>query len=228
MTGRQFVSNIKSMSKLVTSDALITDRAIFSEGKSSALVLIKQQTDKRKLFQSPNLFTQLTCIEMIPVPLAECCEYTSDRKVSRSKVKLPKIAEGIFGLLIQQVSSVENNVFFKESTPRRYANVLSTHRLPADKFFWMYNNYLYVSSEDIKAVNIFAYFEEDVPAALLFPGDCDCSSDKTPCNNPLDDEFKCPGYLEKAVMDMVRDVLLKNYFNIPQDKTSNNLDEQGK
>lgn len=228
MTGRQLISDIKAMSKLITSDALVNDRSIFSEAKSVSRVLIKRETDRRKLFQSPNLFTHLTCIPMTPVPLAECCEYTSELMVARTKEKLPKIAEGIFGLLIQQVSSVDNTIFFKESTARRYANILKLG-LPGDKYYWLYNGYGYVSNPDIKAINIFAYFEEDIPTSLLFPQDCDCSTPPlSPCHNPLDDEFKCPGYLEDAVKNMVRDVLLRNYFQLPQDKQSDNLDGQSK
>lgn len=227
MTGRQLISDIKSMSKLITADALVNDRAIFSEAKSVSRILIKRETDRRKLFQSPNLFTHLTCIEMIQVPLAECCEYISDKQISRSKHKIPKVAEGIFGLLIQQVSSVDNSTFFKESTARRYANILKLG-LAGDKFFWLYNGYLYVSNEDLKAANMFAYFEEDIPLNLLFP-ECECTAPPlNPCQNPLDDEFKCPGYLESTVKDMVRDILLKNYFQLPQDKQSDNLDGQSR
>lgn len=229
MTNRDFVSEIRSMSKLLSSDNLLNDRSILREGKSSASLLIKRETDRRKLFQSPNLFTVIPCLEMTEVPLAECCDYTSEETISRSKEKLPKIGEGIFGLLIQQVSSVDGLKKFNESTPMRYANLRKLKLPTKNIYFWIYNNYLYVTNEDTKAVRMTAYFEDTVPNNILFPN-CDCQTitSEDPCISDLDKDFNVPGYLVEAVKGMTYKKLLETYFNIPVDKTDDDKDEQSK
>ncbi len=229
MINRQFISEIRSINKTLSSDSVLNDRTVLREGKSAASLLIKQETNKRKLFQSPNIFTNIDCLDMIEVPLAECCEYTSEIMIARSKEKLPTIGEGLFGLLVQTVASVDGLQRFNESTPMRYANLLKL-KLPVTKvFFWLYNNYLYVTNSKTKSLRLSAYFEDDVPNHILFPS-CDCSTSEIPdpCISDLDKEFKCAPYLLEAVKTMTHKKLLEIYYQIPLDKTSNQLDEQSK
>lgn len=224
-TRRQIVSDIRSMNKLLSSDVFLTDRVIDREAFSTALVFIKQQTDKRRLFQSPNIFTTLQCIPMIQVPVGECCEYASPLLISRSKEPLPKIAEGIFGLLVQNCVSIDNLISFKESTPRRFANSLKLELKTTINEFWIYNSYLYCSNGSLEKINFSALFEEDIPSSLLCP-DCECFPE--PCNecqNPLDQPFRCPGYLEGPVKTEVEKKLLSTYLSIQQDITSDNKDD---
>lgn len=232
-TIRNIVSDIRSMNKLLSSDQMISDRMIANEARDASLVLIKQQTDRRRLWMTPNIFTTLFCLEMHRVPLGECCEYTSPCLISKSKKKIPKIAEGIFGSLIRAVSSIDHMLFFKESTPKRYANALKLGLGGDLNFFWILNDYLYCSNADLEAVNMTALFEEDVPNSLLCPDDCECKdlSDENncdPCLNPLDKEFKCPGFLQSAVKTLVSNDLLRRFFNLPVERTSNNNDETSK
>lgn len=229
MTNRQFISDIRSLNKMLSSDALLNDRSILREGKSVLSVLVKQETNRRKLFQSPNLFTNIDCLEMIKVPLAECCEYTSDKLIARSKHKLPTIGEGIFGLLVQSAASVDGLIRFNESTPMRYANILKL-QLPVVKvFFWVYNKYLYVTNEHTKLVRLSAYFEDEVPNNILFP-DCDCGDTTTedPCISDLDKEFKHAPHLLEGTKSMTHQKLLQIYFNVPADKTDDDKDDTSK
>jgi len=216
------------MLKYTSSDQPITDRMIYNEIKSTADLLIKRETDKRKLFQSANLFTFLPCIEMIKVPLSECCDYVSPKNIARSKYKIPKIAEGNLGSLVQQVTDVENGKKFVEVTPHRYANLLALG-VKNKIYFWRLNDYLYISQEDTERVNLFAYFEEELTDDLLFP-DCDCSytTHTEKCTPIPERELKVPGYLIENVKSMVYDKFLKAYSQLPEDRTSNNKDETSK
>lgn len=228
-TRRNIVSDIRSINKLLSSDALITDRTIDREARSCALVFIKQQTNKRLLFQSDTIFTLLPCLEMIPVPVGECCDYASPLTISKSKEEIPKIAEGIFGLLVGNCVSIDNLNSFRESTPRRFANALRLGLKTQLNVFWVQNKHLYCSNGDLEAINFSAVFEEDVPNSLLCP-DCECTPNKEcdDCVNPLDLPFKCPGYLEKPVKDEVAKKLISTYFNLGVDKTSDNKDDTSK
>lgn len=224
---REMVSRVRSLEKLLSADASITDRVIMRELKSKALVFIKQQIDKRRLWQTSTIFTQIPCVEMIKVPTANCCDYVSDQFVARSKFQLPKIAEGAYGLLVHGVFSVDSGQKLKEITLARYINILRLGLPTKDTYYWFYNHYLYISSPYVQVANVWAYFEGDVPDNLLYP-DCPCPDQavKDPCLNPLELEFKCPGFLEDAVVKDTLDTLMKTYFRVDDDKTSDNKDDQ--
>lgn len=122
-TGRELISRVRSMNKMVNSDNLITDRAIYHELKSKSFLLIKRETNLRRLWQSPNLFTTITCLKLEPIPLSECCDFKSDCMISRSTLKIPQVSEGIFGVLVQYVFSPGKKEY-KYATPMRFANIM--------------------------------------------------------------------------------------------------------
>jgi hypothetical protein len=224
MTNREFIAQVRSTHKLLSGDNVINDRTILREGRLVSLAFIKQQTDKRRLWSSPNLFTPLQCLPMKKVPLTECCEFTSECMIARSVNKMPKIAEGIYGLLIQGVSSMDNKEFFKESSPRRYANTLKLQLPNKDLFYWMYNDYLYVTNPETLAVNMSCFPEGDIDKKLLYSGaDCECGPmEDEPCHSPLDEPFRCPGFLQKSVIDLVSKKLLETYHRLSVDAPSDN------
>lgn len=226
-TVRQVVSRVRSLDKMLNGDNTVTDRVIASELKSKATFYIRRETDKRKLWNTSTIFTNIPCVEMIPIPTSDCCDYVSDQMVARSKHKLPKFCDGIYGLLIHGVFSVDSSRKLKEITLGRYINLLKLGLSTNDVYYWIYDRYLYISSPRVEVASIWAYFEDDIPNELLYPT-CPCNNqDKpNPCINPLDLEFKCPGYLEDVVVKDVLQTLLATYYKIPVDHTSDNKDDQ--
>ena len=71
MIYRQLVSSIRSLHKLISTDAVLTDRTIMSELKANALLLIKRESNLRKLWNTDTVFTTISCLEMIEVPVSE-------------------------------------------------------------------------------------------------------------------------------------------------------------
>ena len=227
-TLRKLVSDVRSMHKLLSTDALITDRAVASEIKNDALLLIKRETNLRKLWATDTVFTTVPCLEMIEVPISECCDYVDDCNVARSRYKLPRIAEGNYQYLIQGVYSINalggKGYKFKEITVNRYANLLKLPIVKNDQYYWISNDYLYVNNPLIQKIRFVALFEEDVPNELLYGGDCVQPQDW--CINPLDKESFVPGYLEKQVLELTSQKLLQTYFRLKEDLASNNIDGQ--
>ncbi len=232
-TNRQIVSDIRSFNKLLSSDQMITDRAIMSAVKDATNLIVQQQLNKRQLWQSPNLFAYFPCLEMQKVPITECCEYTANRDVAKSIKKLPRIGEGQWGLAIQGVFGLDNMKKFKESTPSRFANLLKLGLKTKDIFFWVINDHLYVSNPDTKAVNIFLYPAELITDnSLLFPGeDCDCMQKpdiEDLCASPLDQPFYAPQNRVEDIKKIVYQNLMRTYFSTALDKSANQLDETSK
>lgn len=225
-TNRQMVSRVRSPDKLLSGDNSITDRAILRELKGVSIKYIKQWLDKRRGWETSTIFSNIPCLQMEEVPASECCEYTSDITFARSKYQLPKIGDGTLGLAIQGIFSADDGLKLKETTISRYINILKLHIKKKELFYWIYDRYVYASSPYVKLLNVWAFFEEDIPDYILYP-DCPCSSkQKDPCLNPLDLEFKCPGFLEDDVVKATQQILLQTYFRLQVDQSSDNKDDQ--
>lgn len=116
----------------------------------------------------------------------------------------------------------------KEITINRYMNLLKLPVVKNEEYYWISNDYLYVSNPLLQAVRLVAMFEGDVPNEIMYP-DCDCCSkvvDDDWCKNPLDKPFSLPGYLETQVLELTSNKLLKTYFNIKSDISQDNIDGQ--
>lgn len=231
-TGRKLVSDVRSMHKILSTDSLVTDRAILSEIRNNALLLIKRETNLRKLWSTDTLFTTIPCLEMVQVPISECCSYADPCTIARSKYKLPRIAEGNYQYVIQGVYSLNalsgQGKKLKEITVNRYINLLKLPVIKNEAYYWITNEYLYVNNPDLESIRFVALFEEDVPNTILFP-DCDCGIQYTLeqlCLNPLDKEFALPGYLEQQVLELTSKKLLTTYFQIKSDVSQDGIDGQ--
>jgi hypothetical protein len=231
-TLRKLVSDVRSTHKILSADSLITDRAIASEIRNNALFLIKRETNLRKLWGTDTLFTTIPCLEMIEVPISECCNYVDDCTIARSKFKLPSLSEGNYQYVIQGVYSINamsgKGNKLKEITINRYLNLLKLPVIKKETYFWVSNNYLYVTNPDVKAVRFVAFFEEDVKNEIMYP-DCDCGGEHTLeeiCQNPLDKKFSLPGYLERDVLGLASKKLLETYFSLKTDISSEGIDGQ--
>jgi hypothetical protein len=228
---RQLVSSVRAMHKLLSTDNIVTDRTIASELKANGLLLVKRESNLRKLWNTDTVFLTIPCMELIEVPVSECCSYADPCNVARTKLKLPRIAEGNYQYLIQGVYSI--NVLsgkgkkLKEITINRYINLLKLPFVKKEEYFWITNDYLYVSNPLVETIRIAALFEEDVPNEMMYP-DCGCGGSPSVddwCKNPLDKESFIPGYLEKQVLELTSQTLLKTYFRLKMDSTTNGVEE---
>jgi hypothetical protein len=232
-TLRKLVSDVRSVHKILSTDSLITDRAIASEIRNNALLLIKRETNLRKLWATDTLFTTIPCLEMIEVSISECCNYVDPCSISRTKFKLPRISEGNYQYVIQGVYSINAmsglGKKLKEITINRYINLLKLPIIKKEEYYWISNGYLYVNNPLLKAIRFVALFEEDVENEIMYP-ECGCGTPEYTteeiCKNPLDKEFPLPGYLEQQTLELTSKKLLSTYFNLKTDVSSEGIDGQ--
>ena len=233
MTLRQMISSTRAIHKILSTDSLITDRTIAAEIKYSSFLLLKRETNLRKLWNTDGIFTTIPCLELTCVPISECCDYVDSCEVARTIYKLPRMAEGNYQYVIQGVYSINamggRGKKLKEITVNRYLNLLKLPVTKKEEYFWISNSYLYISNPMIKAIRLVALFEEDVPNEIMYP-ECGCGTAQVTleelCKNPLDKEFALPGYLEKQVLELTSQKLLSTYFRLKEDVSDEGLDEQ--
>lgn len=231
-TLRKLVSDVRAMHRLLSTDGLITDRAVAAEIRNNTILLVKRETNLRKLWATDTLFTTIDCLEMIEVPISECCGYTDPCTVARTKYKLPRISEGNYQYLIQGVYSINAmggmGTKFKEITINRYMNLLKLPIIKNEQYYWIANGgYLYISNPMLQSIRMSAFFEDDIPNEVLY-GDCFAQQPSVEewCLNPLDKPYGLPGYLEKQVLELTSQKLLSTYFRLKTDITDNGVDGQ--
>ncbi len=196
-------------------------------------MLIKRETNLRKLWATDTLFTTISCLEMVEVPISECCDFVDPCTVARTKYKIPRIAEGNYQYIIQGVYSINamsgRGTKFKEITVNRYVNLIKLPVIKRETYYWIMNDYLYVSNPLLQSIRISALFETDVPNEMMFP-ECGCGgieyTDEEWCKNPLDKPYALPGYLEKQVLELTSQKMLNTYFRLKTDQTSEGVDGQ--
>src|SRR5680860_117643 len=105
-TGRYLVSSVRGIHKLISGDNRINDRVILSQIRSSALLLIKRETNLRKLWATDTIFTPIPCLEMKEVSISECASYVDECTIARSVHKIPRMTEGNYQYVIQGVYSI--------------------------------------------------------------------------------------------------------------------------
>jgi hypothetical protein len=166
-TLRKLVSDVRGMHKLISTDNVITDRVIASEIRNNTQLLVKRETNLRKLWATDTVFNTIQCLEMVEVPISDCCNYVDPCTVSRSKYKLPRITEGNYQYLIQGVYSINAmggmGTKFKEITINRYLNLLGLPIIKKQTYYWIANEgYLYLSNPNLKSVRISALDRKSV------------------------------------------------------------------
>lgn len=229
---RKLISDIRSLHKLLSTDNILTDRVVMSELKNNGLLLLKRETNLRRLWATDTIFTTISCMEMVEASTSECCGNVDPCKIARSKYKLPRICEGNYAYLIQGVYSINamsgKGKKLKEITINRYTNLLKLPLIKKEEYYFISNDYLYVTNPMVQAIRVSALFEEDVPNEIMYP-DCGCGgapSTDDLCKNPLDKESFIPGYLEKQVLQMTSQALLTTYFQLRTDSQLNGMEEQ--
>lgn len=233
-TLRSLVSNVRSTHRILSTDNMITDRAIASHIRNNSLLLIKRETNLRKLWATDTIFTTIPCLELIPVPISDCVQFDEKLTIARTKERLPGIAEGNYNYVIQGVYSINvlggRGTKLKEISINRYLNLVKLPVIKSDVYFWINDGYLYVTNPDAELVRISALFETEVSNDLMYGENCQACkqnvSDSEYCKNPLDKEFFLPGYLQKQVLDLTSETLMRTYFQIKQDMSGEGIDGQ--
>lgn len=220
-TARSYVSKVRTLLKLSSTDFIISDRLILRELLDVNAKIISQQLSQRKGLGGDSLFTLIKCLEMEKVPLYSCCTTQSDCMITRTIKELPTIVDTYYSLAIKTVSDVSGRIQFNRlDNPTRLTNLLKIYpNKPLGTYYWIQDKHLYTTSPDLELISISAFFKE-----LVDPNLFSCDSNNESCTNPLDLEFKTLPKLQEDITNITAQQIANTYLRLPEQKGSDNME----
>jgi len=213
----EVLSRIRNQVKGTKQDAFLTDRYIYSLIMKHAKMLIRRQDMQNKIMKFNAVFQVLNFVELIEVDKAEskCHCITTGCTFKRTKEKLPKAFEGVFGALIRSVSSLDLSEEIVPTFPSVFQKMVNqkTFKYNKKKYYWFIDGYLYFPNLEWDAVRVEGLFEGDISSY-----NCDTTDD---CVYIQDTMFTIPEYLYSEIEQLV----IKDLFgmmNVPQDNQQDN------
>jgi hypothetical protein len=144
---------------------------------------IRQYIDKYQFVPS-SLQTQINCIEMLQVDIAECCSISLGCKVSRTKEKIPtgirtRALEAIYSF----VGTINNSVSFGFIRPEQLQGLLEDRFTAKEKFYTYLNNYIYIFNSHPKNIRVRGVFNNIEEVFAL--NDCDNNDNDNACSQSI-------------------------------------------
>lgn len=213
---RESISRIRNVFKIVTEDAFLTDRFIYSLLLKHSKTLIRRQDVENKLMQYDSLFQTLPYVELIEIDKieADCAGIKTGCRIMRTKKKMPKLMSGSVGPLFRTVASIDGSDIFQQCLAAVYVAMAQSTNFKYNKthYFWYKNEYLYFPDIVWDAVSVEGMFEG--------PVDDFCNENDKDCSHAQDRDVAIPDYLFSEVEQLTQQELM-TLGKIPSDTGDN-------
>lgn len=209
MKNSEIVSEIINDLRSLNLDDHISKRYVLAKLQDNAALFIKRENELLRLYNYQDIWTTVSCIEMEPADVVECCciRIEKCKFMMKSTLPLPDIYSYKGGPLIQEVLSMDGSQEYRLTTPRGYKRILDREFIDKNvKYFWIENDHIIIPDSRVKLVSLTAFFRNVSEAKQL--NSCDDSGDNN-CIRPLDEEFLCPAHL----LSIVKESTITNLFN---------------
>jgi hypothetical protein len=210
-TNSEVIGRVRTRLKAVKQDAFLTDRFLYGVIMKHAKFLIKREDEKNKLMKFNSVFQTLDFVELEEVDkVAFGFGIASGISIKRTALKLPSFAQGYWGPLIRDVTSIDGSEECQPTNPGTYLMLSRSKNFKynKNKYYWFLNDHLYFPNLDWDAVRIEGIFEDDISAFT--------NGDK--CQQRQDLYFNVPDYLLKDMeLEVMKDLSIM--FQLPSDDT---------
>lgn len=211
------IARARKLVKGESTEALLSNRFLYSMVLKFAKLYIKRIDDSNKLGRISTLYDLLPGVELIEVSKIEACvDIDLCCTFRRTKNKLPPILEGTYGPKIRSVQSIDGSVQVRETYAKIFSEMAksSTFKYNKNKYFWIQNDYLYFPNIEWDVLDIDAMWEDNIDQYKCCAEDC--------CVNRLDELTHIPDYIFAEIENNVRQELL-TLTQIPKDTTIDNV-----
>lgn len=175
MQVRDLIADVKQSLRKKNLDDRIPNSFVYSKLIKHTALLIKRESDSRRIFRQTNLFKP------------KVFELESYQGMRRSMEEIPDFFTTSYGNLLLVGSDDYTNAY-KQISPEKLSQTKTREfQNPNKKYYWIENNRLVIPDG----------YMEDVLVRGLFYNYTDY-----PCQPLLDTEFPCPDYLLEEVVNM--------------------------
>lgn len=217
MTYNEIISQLSTEFALSHADSRITNKFWYSLVQKHTAWIIKQESDKMFLFHADSIWQTLNCVDLIEVPTTDdCCKYNGPScKIYRTKEKIPKLYEDIFGIVIKSVNSIDFNTSLKHINMQEWLRKQKNKDSKYDKnFYYFYRNgYLYFPNIKWKLISITGYFQDNINKYNV----CDNNISDNKCESLFTSEWRIPSHLIARVVDACLKELSSVYLQLKED-----------
>jgi len=198
---KEFIAQVKEDLNSLAFDDYVPDEYIYEKAMNIFDLIIKRESDGRKLWSDSKIFTIIKCFEMEETSATFCGESLSCSTINKSVSPLPLTYNGS----TLQITDIFGNFIYKESSPSKY-NISVNRGVPVrGGFYWIENGYLVIPGESVPNVQL----------RLITK-----SYKQTECQSMLDVQFSIPDYLQSAVVDATVKKILETRKRIPIDENT--------
>lgn len=209
------VSQVRNLFKANKQDAFLTDKEIYMTFKRHAALLMRRLDEKGKLTKFSSVFETLDMVELCEVDMVEAssCGWAprSFRSMKKTKLPMPMFTEGVYGPMVNSVTSLDTSVAFKMIRNVDIYNMISRQpnfRYNDTKYCWYLNDHLYFIDIDTPAIRVEGIFEDDISAFKC------CYEDR--CKRRQDQSLNVPDFLLTEIFELIKkDMMLQ--LQVPTD-----------
>ena len=212
----EVTSRVKNTIKEANADSRLSTKQIVSSILTKSQVVIQRESDKLKLIKIQDIFQSLNCIDMQEVStIDDCCGVDSVTSLMRSKHKLPEMYNDDYGVIIKRITTIDESIEIKLSTPQNILRVKKDKNSKYDNTVYAFfrNGYLFITNKKYPVVKVEAFFKEDLAFNKIFK----CGEDASTCLRFLSTRWMVPQKLQESILAMVVQELAGIYKKLPED-----------
>lgn len=196
---------------------------IYNKALSVRAKLLSQKSRKGQNLSDWD-YTTIHCIDMIPAHFSECPVNLGDKKVLRSRNKIPRPIADISKNLIKSVTSLDGAVVFEESSfeHHKYSSGNKFAKKHHDYIF--YSGYLFIISSNFpfpKTVTM-TYVVEDPIEAYNYKGSC--NEGEEDCTPVYELEFPLEAGMIDTLVEISTNELINMFSQTIEDRSNNSSD----
>lgn len=217
-TNREIISTVRSMLKSVNIDDRLPSAFIYSKIMDVATLIIKRESETRRIFNSGELFKKIECVEMIDVPSKSCSSLPIPCKnLKRSKIKIPEAFLSSSGS-IMYVTAINSSEKLYQTNIDKYIDIAKREFKSKNIFYWISDGYLWIPDSNIKFIDVYILAKDNSEVD---------KANGVKCSRFLDSTTSIPDWMLEDVLRVVIEQIGNITKRIPADENSD-LNEHSK
>lgn len=199
------VGQIRNLLKANKQSSFLTDFEIYLLFKKHSAVIMKRLDERGKLTKFSSVFETLDYVELCEVDRVEAssCGWApqSYSTMKKTKLPMPMFTEGVYGPMVNSITSVDGSVIFKlirNQDIQRMISGASNAKYNNTKYCWFLNDHMYFADINYPAVRIEGVFEDDISAFKC------CYEDR--CKRRQEQSLNVPDFiLSEAIGNLLKE-----------------------